>query len=601
MEMLSGPLAAVVSFLERFPMAGSWYTAIVRFFFPVLAFLILFRAVRSLLSIPHTPEVWAQLSLPNGSSVTLNHWENIIGRSAWADVKLVYPSISRAHAALCRCEKDQWTVYDLGSRGGTLVNGEAVEGSMEVSLGDTITLGGVDLIFLPQTVAEQEEMDLRRQAERPTAIWPSFVWLTIFQVMTCLQLIVAMGTEVTAAVPLAFVGLTAVMWGYFIALRMTRCVGFEMETIAFFLSTLSLAVTASSAQGSLIKQLIAIILGLGLFLALGIFLRDLERVQKNRWRMAALAIGLLGITLVLGKAKYGAVNWISVGPFSFQPSEIAKICYIFAGAATLERLFHKRNIYLFILLTGLCIGLLGLMSDFGTAAIFFVTFLVIAYLRSGDWATLSLICGGAVFGAGIIVTFKPYILSRFASWGHAWEAASTTGYQQTRTMSAAASGGLLGMGAGNGWLQRIAAADTDLVFGILCEEWGLVIALFAVISIITLAVFTVRILRVGRSSFYMISACAAGSLLVFQTCLNVFGAVDLLPLTGVTFPFVSNGGSAMMSAWGLLAFLKASDTRENASFAIRRSARRKLTEDARRRVEPIGDPFAESEGDDEED
>ena len=601
MEMLSGPLATVVSFLERFPMVGSWYTAIVRFFFPVLAFLILFRAVRSLLRIPHTPEVWAQLSLPNGSSVTLNHWENIIGRSAWADVKLAYPSISRQHATLCRGEKDQWTVYDLGSKGGTLVNGEAVEGSMEVSLGDTITLGGVDLMFLPQTVAEQEEMDLRRQAERPTAIWPSFVWLTIFQVMTCLQLIVALGTEVTAAVPLAFVGLTAVMWGYFIALRMTHCVGFEMETIAFFLSTLSLAVTASSAQGSLIKQLIAIILGLGLFLALGIFLRDLERVQKNRWRMAALAIGLLGITLVLGKAKYGAVNWISVGPFSFQPSEIAKICYIFAGAATLERLFHKRNIYLFILLTGLCIGLLGLMSDFGTAAIFFVTFLVIAYLRSGDWATLSLICGGAVFGAGIIVTFKPYILSRFASWGHAWEAASTTGYQQTRTMSAAASGGLLGMGAGNGWLQRIAAADTDLVFGILCEEWGLVIALFAVISIITLAVFTVRILRVGRSSFYMISACAAGSLLVFQTCLNVFGAVDLLPLTGVTFPFVSNGGSAMMSAWGLLAFLKASDTRENASFAIRRSARQKLTEDARRRVEPIGDLFAESEGDDEED
>ena len=225
--------------------------------------------------------------------------------------------------------------------------------------------------------------------------------------------------------------------------------------------------------------------------------------------MAALAIGLLGITLVLGQAKYGAVNWISIGPFSFQPSEIAKICYIFAGSATLERLFHKRNLGLFILLTGVCIGLLGLMSDFGTAAIFFVTFLVIAYLRSGDWATLSLICGGAVFGAGIIVTFKPYILSRFASWGHAWEAASTTGYQQTRTMSAAASGGLFGMGAGSGWLHRIAAADTDLVFGMLCEEWGLIIALLAVGAIITLAVFTVRILRVGRSGFYTIAGCAA--------------------------------------------------------------------------------------------
>ena len=600
MDFFNTPLSALTAWLDRFPHLGYGYTAFVRFLFPILAFLILFRAIRSLLSIPHTPEVWAQLSLPNGSAIPLNHWENIIGRASSADVHLTYPSISRQHAALCRGEQDEWTVYDLASKGGTFVNGEEVKDSAPVRLGDTITLGGVDLIFLPQTIAEQEEMDLRRQAERPTAIWPSFFWLTIFQVLTCLQLISSLGEKTTPAVPLAFFGLTAVMWGYFIVLRMSRCVGFEMETIAFFLSTLSLAVTASSAQGSLIKQLLAIILGLCLFLILGIFLRDLERVQKNRWHMAALAIGLLGVTLVLGNAKYGAVNWISIGPFSFQPSEIAKICYIFAGAATLERLFHKRNIYLFILLTGVCIGLLGLMSDFGTAAIFFVTFLVIAYLRSGDWATLSLICGGAVFGAGIIVTFKPYILSRFASWGHAWEAASSTGYQQTRTMSAAASGGLVGMGAGNGWLHRIAAADTDLVFGMLCEEWGLVIALFAVASIVTLAFFTVRILRVGRSSFYTIAACAAGSLMVFQTCLNVFGAVDLLPLTGVTFPFVSNGGSAMMSSWGLLAFLKATDTRENASFAIRRSARRKLREDARQRISST-DHLFEQEDEDEED
>jgi len=392
------------------------------------------------------------------------------------------------------------------------------------------------------------------------------------------------------------------MWLYYAVLRSTHCVGFEMETIAFFLSTLSLAVTASSAPSSLIKQFAAIFLGILLFLILGVFLRNLARVQKYRWRMAAAAIGLLGITLILGDAKYGAVNWISIGGISFQPSEIAKICYVFAGSATLERLFHRRNITLFIVLTGVCIGLLGLMSDFGTAAIFFVTFLVIAYLRSGDFATLSLICGGAVFGAGIILRFKPYILSRFASWGHAWEAASTTGYQQTRTMSAAASGGLLGMGAGNGWLQRIAAADTDLVFGILCEEWGLIIALLAVSAIITLVIFAVRACRVGRSSFYVIAACAAGSLLVFQTCLNVFGSVDLLPLTGVTFPFVSNGGSAMMAAWGLLAFLKATDTRERASFAIGRGAQVRLTAEARQRTEPVKVLFNRETGaDDEED
>lgn len=591
-ESFSNTLAL---FLAERPLAGEGFTAFVRFMFPALAVLILYRAVRSLLKIPHTPEIWGQLSLPNGTPIQLTHWENIIGRSVAADVRLNYPSISRQHAALCRGEDEAWTLYDLGSKGGTQVNGKTVEGAAPVRLGDTITLGGVPLLFLPQTVAEREELDEKRRSERPAAIWPSFMWLTVFQVLTCVQLIVAGGGADAAQITLAFLGLTVVMWLYFVALLCTRCVGFELETIAFFLSTLSLAVTASSVPESLFKQFLAILLGLVLFLVLGIFLRDLGRVQKIRWVMAAAAIGLLGITLVIGSRKYGAVNWISIGPMSFQPSEIAKICYIFAGSATLERLFRRRNLTLFIVLTGVCIGLLGIMSDFGTAAIFFITFLVIAYLRSGDWATLSLICGGAVFGAGIIVKFKPYILSRFASWGHAWEAASTTGYQQTRTMSAAASGGLLGMGPGEGWLHKIPAADTDLVFGMLCEEWGLLIALLAVGSIITLALFSIRAARVGRSSFYTIAACAAGSLLVFQTCLNVFGSVDLLPLTGVTFPFVSNGGSAMMSAWGLLAFLKATDTRENASFAIRSVPGRRITEEARRRAEPVGDPFAREE------
>ena len=159
--------------------------------------------------------------------------------------------------------------------------------------------------------------------------------------------------------------------------------------------------------------------------------------------MAAGAIALLSLSLIAGHVKYGAANWISLFGFSFQPSELAKPCYIFAGAATLERLFRKRNLGLFILLTGVCMGCLALMSDFGTAAIFFVTFLVIAYLRSGDFATLSLICGGAVFGGLMLVTVKPYILRRFAAWGHAWEQASDGGFQQTRTMSAAAYRGVL--------------------------------------------------------------------------------------------------------------------------------------------------------------
>ena len=554
----------------------AWFTAVARFVFPVLALLILVRSIRSLLTVPCLPEVWAYLTLPNGAREPLTHWENILGRGESCDVRLNYPVVSRQHAALIRREDDSWTAYDLGSTGGVTVNGKAVEGSGPVRCGDVLGLGGVETVLLP--LSPEEQASRRKQAGRPVSPWLGLVLLTVFQALTALQLTISEGENATAFIPLTFLALAGVMWLYFLALRALGQVGFEMETIAFFLSTLSLAVTSSSNTPALPKQFLCVVLGLALFLVLGAFLRDLDRAKGIRWLMAGAAMVLLAVTALFAQTRYGAANWLTIAGVSVQPSEIAKICYIFAGSATLERLFRKRNLGLFILLTGICLGCLAYMSDFGTAAIFFVTFLVIAYLRSGDWATLALICGGGVFAVLTVLSLKPYILRRFATWGRAWQNASSgSGYQQTRTMSAAASGGLVGVGPGEGWLHNVGAGDTDLVFGMLCEEWGLIIALLAVAAVVTLAVFAVRASRAGRSSFYLIAACAATSMMVFQTCLNVFGAVDLLPLTGVTFPFVSNGGTAMIASWGLLAFLKATDTRPNASFAnplpVRRGTR----------------------------
>ena len=577
LEIALEPLLHLIQTLPgTVPGFDRWFPPLMRFLLPILALLILAGSIRSLLTVPHLPEVWAYLSLPNGAGVPLTHWENTIGRAAWADVTLDYPTISRQHAALIRDRRDSWTAYDLDSKGGLLINGTPVKGSAPVKYGDVLALAGVETVLLPVTPEEKTaRRQHRKREERPVSPWRSLIFLTVFQLLTGLQLTLSEGENATFWLPLTFLALPALMWLYFLTLRLLRRVGFEMETIGFFLSTLSLAVVASSNTPTLPKQLIALGLGLLVFLILGIFLRDLDRTQKLRWLMAAGAIGLLGFTLIFGHEEYGATNWVTIAGMSLQPSELAKICYIFAGAATLDRLFKKRNLTLFIVLTGTCLGILALMSDFGTAAIFFVTFLVIAYLRSGDWATLGLITAGAGGGILVVLSLKPYILNRFASWGHAWEHVSAgAGYQQSRAMAAAASGGLVGVGPGEGWLHVVGAADTDLVFGMLCEEWGLIIALLAVVCIVTLAVFAVRCCKTGRSSFYTIAACAATSLLVFQTCLNVFGCMDLLPMTGVTFPFVSSGGTALISSWGLLAFLKATDTRQNASFAIRLSSRR---------------------------
>ena len=217
----------------------------------------------------------------------------------------------------------------------------------------------------------------------------------------------------------------------------------------------------------------------------------------------------------------------------------------------------------------MCVILLALMSDFGTALIFFVTFLVISFMRSGSIATVALAVAGAGMAGFLMFTIKPHVKQRFSIWGHVWEDVFDRGYQQTRALAAGASGGLFGKGAGNGWLKDNFAANADTVFGMLCEELGLIVAICAVLAILALAFFAVRTSAHGRSAYYSIAACATASMFMVQMALNVFGSVDILPFTGVTFPFVSRGGTSLLSCWMLLAFIKAGDTRKGASFVVK--------------------------------
>ena len=125
----------------------------------------------------------------------------------------------------------------------------------------------------------------------------------------------------------------------------------------------------------------------------------------------------------------------------------------------------------------------------------------------------------------------------------------------------AASGGLFGCGLGNGYLKYVGASESDLVFGLVCEELGLIVGLTIAVAIGGLFFYARAITTKSRSTFYSISACCAAGLLVLQSSLNIFGATDILPLTGVTLPFISVGGSSMIACWGLLAFIKAADER----------------------------------------
>ena len=249
-----------------------------------------------------------------------------------------------------------------------------------------------------------------------------------------------------------------------------------------------------------------------------------------------------------------------------------KICFIFVGTSTLDRLQTKKNIGEFLLFTGACIGLLALMPDFGMALILFATFLIIAFMRSGSVRTIALVLAGAVLAVFVILAVKPYVLDRFLGWGHVWDHINDEyGYQQTRTLTYIASGGLFGLGLGNSYLASVFAADSDLVFGLLCEQQGLLLGLVVLLAFVLWVFYARSDVTRSRSTFFSIAACAAAGMLLFQTALNVFGATDVLPLTGVTLPFISSGGSSLISVWGLMAFLKASDER---TYAARRASRK---------------------------
>lgn len=391
------------------------------------------------------------------------------------------------------------------------------------------------------------------------------ILMTAFQIFCAIQILTNGGEDIVKGTIIAVFALyITVEWTYFIVFAgFLRRKSFEVELIAFFLSGIGLALTTSVYPNKAYTQLIAILLGIGVFIVLLWILSDIDRVVKLRMPVAILSIAALVFTLIFAKNINGARNWIVIGNglLSIQTSEIVKVAFIFVGAATLETLQSTKLLTKYIIFAVTCVGLLFIMKDFGTALIFFFTFVIIAFLRSGDIKTIFLICAGALIGGIGVLTFKPYVANRFNSYRHIWEFADTKGYQQVRLLIYSVSGGLFGLGLGNGKLRGIYASTEDLAFGMVCEEFGIIIAFTVLLTFVALVVYSIRYSVASRSSFYSIAACAASALLLFQTALHVFGATDLLPWTGVTLPFISRGGSSMMCCWGLVALIKAIDVK----------------------------------------
>ncbi len=502
-----------------------------------------------------------------GQKLPVIFWENSIGRSKSSDIVVNDPAVSRNHCVLLR-RSSGWYICDTGSKGGTYVNGEEAVGRTRVLIDDVITVGNSDFEFRR---GEEYDENLRyswffKKAKDKPAMksWMLMLLITLFHFFMCVEAMFWQdGTNQNS--PLVLFGfLAAAEWTFFfVSTFVLKRVSFELESLALFLTGIGVMLLVRQVERSAYVQLIAAVIGMVLFCVIIKFIEDPDRASsvKLRYGLMIAAVALLAASILFGRITYGAANWISIGGISIQPSELVKVIYIFIGASTLDRLQTKKNLLEFIIFSAVCVGLLAVMGDFGTALIFFVTFLLIAFMRSGDFKTVILAIAAAVFGVSIVIRFKSYVLDRFKAWGHAWDYANDLGYQQTHVLTYIASGGLFGVGIGNGFLKGVGASESDLVFGLVSEEMGLIVAITLAIAVACLVIYARAITTRSRSTFYSISACCAAGLLVVQLSLNVFGATDILPLTGVTFPFISCGGSSVLSCWGLVAFIKAADER----------------------------------------
>ncbi len=497
-----------------------------------------------------------------GEVITLRDRECSVGRNKNCDIVLGFDTISRLHAVIAFRNKG-FMIFDTNSKSGVTVNGETIKKKANIYDGDRVGFGGLEYTLSVNKFKYIKDKSVR--IARPS-YFLLFIIITVYNLIELLLTSFPNG-KFEFFVASAFLGMIILMWGYyFLASIFMRITTFELESVAFLFASTGLGIVASIYPDGALKQFFAIVIGVLGFCILLTLLRFIDAMKIIRYIVAIGAIGLLAVTLLIAEPTNGALSWVNIAGISLQPSELVKVAFIFVGAVTLERLQSVRHLTLYMIFAAICVVELFLMYDFGAALIFFFTFIVIAFMRSGDIRTIMLICIGAALGAVLIIMFKPYVAARFSGYLHIWENMDTTGYQQTRTLIYSASGGLFGLGLGNGKLRNIFAAAEDLVFGVVCEEFGMIMGFLIPVTFIFIAVATVINSQKSKSTFYAISGVAAVSLILFQSMLNIFGVTDLLPLTGVTLPFISKGGSSVICCFCLLAFIKSVDVRTFSNF-----------------------------------
>ena len=334
--------------------------------------------------------------------------------------------------------------------------------------------------------------------------------------------------------------------------------------------------------------------GIGAFIATLVIVRRVRDLDRYRYTFMALGVGLLLLPLlpVVGDEVNGSRIFVSFGPVNFQPGEFAKVLLaLFFASYLVEKrellsiatwgvgpikLPEPKHLFPVLLAWGFSLMVLFFEKDLGSSLLFFTIFVVMLWIATQRASYL--LVGATLFGTGAFFAWKTFthVQQRVDIWLDPWDLCFAEGQQICRSQFGLALGGLSGTGPGLGRFDRFPAVETDFIFTVIGEELGLLGGTLILVGFLLLVGTGLRIAAAAEHEFEKLLAAGLTALLGFQAFIIIAGVTRLLPLTGVTLPFVSYGGSSLIANYVILALLmRISDdtTRRQAERAGRRNRR----------------------------
>ena len=327
-------------------------------------------------------------------------------------------------------------------------------------------------------------------------------------------------------------------------------------SLANFLCALGMLILYITRPSLALHQMTAYGAGLVAMICTAVFVRRHSRRDNWAWIFAVLALTALGMPVLFGQEINGARNWLDIGVLSLQPSEMVKPLLVFCLAVWMS----ERRWLPGLVFSVLCLLLLLLQKDLGTALLYFAVSLLIGWMASGSLAVLA----GGLLGGGAAALWGyhhfAHVRRRVEIWIDPWKDYQNAGYQLVQSLVALASGGLFGVGLGLGAPDSIPIHTSDFIFSAICEQFGLIFGACVLLVYALLIWRGAAVARAARYRFHGLLAMGAVLFLGLQAFLIIGGVLKLIPLTGITLPLVSYGGTSMVSSFCLLGLIQGVDS-----------------------------------------